>query len=156
MSEKSFEISELDYTSNQVMVDFAKKMQEKGLHACGLGGREDKGKIMDFKLSFQYGHVLDVPSARRLIVETISLFVEEINKNEAVRKYLYRYPFTSNDVIVSILPNYSILNDKECSSSVIVRAYLGRISYCVDDETVMPLHHLHDETFEEAVKILKN
>lgn len=154
MSEKSFETSELNYTSDHVIVDFAKKMQKKNLYACGISGREDKGKIIDFKVSFQYGRILDIPSARSLIVETVLLFVEEINNNKEVHKYLYHYPFTSNDVIVTILPDFSILSDKECASSVIVKAYLGRINYCVDDGVARPFVDLHQETFEEARKIL--
>jgi hypothetical protein len=147
---KNFEISELDYTSNQVIVDFAKKMQKKELHACGLGGREDKGKVMDFEVVFQYGKVLDIPTARGLIVETILLFVDEINNNEAVRKYLHHYPFTPHDVIVAILPDCSS-SDEEDSDFVRTSAQLGRISYYGKKN---PYVDLHEETFEEARKIL--
>lgn len=156
MSNSSFKISELDDISNQITVDFAKKMQKKGLHACGLGGREDQGKIIDFKVSFQYNKTLDISSARRLIVETVLLFLEEINSNARVQQYLSHYPFTPDDVIISILPDCSVLNEKECSSSIIVKIFLGKISYCVDDEIVMPLHHLHEESFEEARKIVNS
>jgi len=154
MSQNQFEISDLDYSSNQVIVDFANKMRKQGLYACGIGGREDEGKIIDFDVSFQYGQMLDIPSARELVVETVLLFVEEINNNEAVRKHLYHYPFTPNDINVSILPNCSILSDKDCNSSVIVNLFLGQISYCLDDGIVLPLHHLHEETFAEAKKVL--
>lgn len=151
MSRQPYEISELDYTSNQVIVDFAKKMQKKGLHACGLGGREDKGRIMDFKVTFQYDKVLDVSTARKLVVETILLLVEEINNNEAVRKYLYHYPFTSEDVIVAILPDCSKLGAEEDVDFVRVSAHLGQISYYGKEN---PYVDLHEETFAEAKQTL--
>jgi hypothetical protein len=151
MARQSYEISELDFTSNQLIVDFAKKMQKKELHACGLGGREDKGKVMDFKVTFQYGKVLDISTARELVVETILLLVEEINNNEAMRKYLYHYPFTPDDVIVAILPDCSKLSNKEDSDFVRVSAHLGQISYYGREN---PYVDLLEETFSEARQIL--
>lgn len=151
MSKQPYEISDLDYTSNQVIVDFAKKMQKKDLHACGIGGREDKGKVMDFDVTFQYGKPLDILAARKLIVETILLFVQEINNNEAVRKYLYHYPFTSEDVIVAILPDCSKLSTEEDVDFVRVSAHLGQISYYGKEN---PYVDLHEETFAEAKQTL--
>lgn len=156
MSRPSFELSELDSCSNQVIVDFAKKMQAKGLRACGLGGREDNGKLMDFQVSFQYGQALDVPSARRLLMETAILFLEEVNHNEKVQKYLVHYPFTPYDVIISILPGFGITDKKERDSSVHVRSQLGRISYYITNDPVKPWVDLCEETFEEALKILQD
>lgn len=155
MSEPPFIVSELNSTSDQVTVDFAKKMQKKGLHASGLGGREDKGKIMDFKVSFQYSQALDISSARRLIVETVLQFIEEINNNEKVRKFLYHYPFTVNDVIVAILPDCSVLNDQQCASSVRVSSRLGRINYYTRNDPNKSFIDLRGETFEEAMNITK-
>src|ERR1700733_12170919 len=152
---KSFEISEKDYISNQIIVDFAKKMQKKGLHACGLGGRVDKGKIMDFQIGFQYDHVLDISSARRLMVETVLLFLDEINSNEAARKYLFHHPFTPNDVIITIYPDHSILSDQDCIFSIIVDSSSGKIDYSVNDGIVNPLHTLQEESFTQAQEILK-
>jgi hypothetical protein len=52
MSNSSFEISELNYTSDQVTVDFAKKIQKKGLHAWGSAGGKRKAKLWILMLLF--------------------------------------------------------------------------------------------------------
>jgi hypothetical protein len=83
------------------------------------------------------------------------LFVEEINNNEEVRKFLHHYPFTVNDGIVAILPDCSVLNDQDCASTVRVSSHLGRINYYTRNDSNRPFVDLQDEIFEEARKILQ-
>lgn len=149
-----YQISELNYVSDQVIVDFAKKMEPRGLHVCGIGGREDKGKIIDFKVSFQYSQLLDILKARKLIVELALLFLKEINQNEELRRYLHHYPFNPNDVIVTVLPDSSLLNKNDYDSFVMVKSFLGKVYYYTDDTKIKPFITLHEETFEESRAIL--
>jgi hypothetical protein len=148
-------LTDLDRASDQVTIGFAKKVVSQGLHICGIGGRENKGKIEWFEVAFQYDKMLDVPKARQLIVETTELFLLEINNDENVQKYLPHYPFTPKDIIIAIFPNCSKIPREEWKAFVMPKNKLGEVSYRLDDEVVLPLHEIHKETFEEALEIVK-
>ncbi len=153
MQQPFIEISDVNYISNQVCIDFSEKMQKRGLEFAGVGGAEDKGKMRELQICFDFHQVIDLAMARKLIVETVLLFLEEINGNNKIRKYLIYYPFTAKNVIVAI----SLKCPKRVERNYIasVSSSLGQIYYWKEDNEQMALVDFHEETFEEAQKILK-
>lgn len=147
--------TDLDRVSDQVIVNFAKKMKPRGLHACGIGGRENKGKIEWLEVVFQYDEMLELAKARQLIIEITQLFVDEINNDQQIKPYLYHHPFTTSDVVIGILPNYNKIERGNWSNFVRVDLNSGVLSYYDDSNFNETWVYLKKETFEEAVEIVK-
>lgn len=144
-------LSDLDRASNQVVIDFGKKMRCLNLEMMSIGGREVDGRVTDFDTSFRATEVLDMNRARELIVDVVSKFITEINSNENVRNYLLNYPCTDRDVMVTI---FSAYEGRWPGSIGMVTCRNGSIKYCTDDEPMKPFVTVHRETYDEAVSIL--
>ena len=71
------------------------------LEAVGAGG-EMMTRIDLLRLCFEYRGDLSEKEARKVVVESVDIFVREINRDEKVRPFLAQYPATANTVSLSI------------------------------------------------------
>lgn len=146
-------LSDLDRTSNKLIIDFGKKMRCLDLEMMGIGGREVGGKVTDLDVSFRAPEVLDLFRARELVIEVVNRFVNEVNSNKDVRKHLLNYPCTPQDLIVGI---FSAYEGRQPASIVLVDCRNGSIVYYAEVGSLKPLIEVHSESFEEAVSILSS
>jgi len=138
----------------------AKKLRrEKGLFLFGTGG----GMINDIKImsmDFHFYRPLAIEAFRSLLLYAVEEYLAAINGNEEVRPYLHNYPFTPNNVEISIF----LLNRDGSSLPPgeidLATARLGEFVYFSDDMEAIKqgkdlLKKVHVETFEEAVQICR-
>ena len=50
--------------------------------------------IQMMMMGFDFYQGLDIPEARKLLVDAVDEYLAEINANDKVRPYLHNYPFT--------------------------------------------------------------
>ena len=110
--------------------------------------------IKNLFISFNCYRTLSIDQARGLIVICVREYLTQINKNTEIRTFLYNYPFSPENIEVSIYfyqPNGNeILNGQLCAVTTIN----GRIDYkTIRSEYQYEL--LKEETFEEALQILE-
>ena len=128
--------------------------KEKDLFCVGTGGRM-MGDIQLLRITFQYFHLVNLEESRELLVYAIQTFLKNSNENKKIRPYLHNYPFTTKNIEITIWilqpdGHYPPQGDIKC-------IYLedGTLKYeLVAPEKFTPRPVLHEETYEEALKVL--
>ncbi|NGX52585.1 MAG: hypothetical protein KR126chlam5_00888 [Candidatus Anoxychlamydiales bacterium] len=133
----------------EIMKNTAKELQnEKNLRLVGIGGAM-MYEVENMHMSFLLLNEFDLDEARDLIVYSITLFLKNINTNENIRSYLSHYPFTTKDITIFInMQNANTkINGVALSSDKIIYDSPG------DQKS---FESIHEETYEEAVKIVES
>ncbi len=141
--------------ARQVRSQTANQLEkERDLFCVGTGGQM-MGDIQAIELEFQYFHLVNLEESRELLVHAIRTFLKNINDNKELRPYLHNYPFTTKNIEITIWilqpdGHYPPQGDIKC-------IYLedGTLKYeLVAPEKFTPRPVLHEETYEEALKVL--
>lgn len=129
--------------------------ENKGLYACGLGGREH-AKIEMLAVSFDYYKSVDnIEQGRELLMSAIQRFIFEINKETRFQEYLYISPFPPEGVEVRIFIQ-TFNGDPLPPDQIIVLAFTrGILRYDITEENSNWHHTIHKETYAEALAKLK-
>jgi len=91
--------------SNKIISQTAKQLKkEKGLIPIGETGQM-MGDIQAIGLEFQYFQLVSLEEARELLVYAIQVFLKNINENKKIRPYLHNYPFTTENIKITIWIN---------------------------------------------------
>lgn len=148
-----FYIKETDRIVSSVLKDLEKK--EK-IYLFGYGGafRDD---VEEINLSFSTKKNVDIQKARRLIIYIAETLLKKINSNTQIRPYLHNYPFTNNNLKVSI--HFNDKNDKAVLPPYLayVGLMFGEIDYSLQNlQNNLKLDGIHQETYEEALKIYRS
>lgn len=123
------------------------------LRVIGKGGSFNDGiKVLEIFCSSD--EELDIDSTRKILVPSVEGFVKKINSDSQVLKYLNHYPFTFRDVYFSIIFSCedNIPTNKRIVSHVQIKN--GNISYRYYDTEKKHLMLLHEESYEEALRML--
>ncbi|CDZ80233.1 hypothetical protein BN1013_00740 [Candidatus Rubidus massiliensis] len=154
---RSLEERSFDEVAKQALKFVEKKYK---LNAMGIGGGMPDGLIHNFNASFEKIGSLSVEQARNLIVSIVNDYLRIINSSEKIKDYLYKYPFTAEELSIAIF-----IHDK--SGTQFEDPLLGTASICAGDisyETFLPPKNKYafpkrisskTETFTEAVQILQ-
>jgi hypothetical protein len=95
--------SEKSRISSEIRSKTARKLEaEMGLIPFGFGGQM-MGQIEMLYLAFQYRQAIDIQKGRRILVQAAIKFMNEINSNKKVRKYLANYPFKPKNIEIEIV-----------------------------------------------------
>ena len=97
---------------------------------------------------------LNVDEARQLFIPLIEKLLSKINTDTNIKPYLHNYPFTSKNLCISL--RLEEKNGKKVERPYIadVRLMFGMVFYSVEDlNDDMLFEHVHEETYEEALKI---
>lgn len=109
-------------------------------------------------LDFQrYGcSLLTQRDARKLIINCLNDFLEEVNKNDQLRPFLKVYPFKPENIDMGII-NYGAKGEDVFDPYIgTISAYLGKMEYLTHDPNDdCKYKTIIQETYEEAVAILK-
>lgn len=139
--------------SNGIVAESSRKIsKEYGLQYIGNGASMMEDVKM-LSLSFTSNKCEGIDPARKLAIDSVNLFLKDINSNQEIRPYLHNYPFTSKNIELTIY-----FRDKNCEqignrSISYVTASDGQINYRVKKNNRYADYHT--ETFEEAENILK-
>lgn len=128
----------------------------------------ENSKIGDFDMSYGWlgnpsNDSKSVKKARCLIVSITNSFLKELNNNKEITEELEVHPFTADQISIGV----RFLDNKEIEFGTgisLVRVIRGKVKYeCYDIEeytgdyrSTYGKHRLvHEETYDEALKIVK-
>jgi hypothetical protein len=148
--------SEREKVRDHILMQFTKKMKSKELYAAGIGSgcsKDGKDNINLLDITFDYPYVLDIYASRKLIVESTEILLGLINSDPDHAQFFENFPARADIIMISIIgqaPNNG------CDYIRSVSLIKGKVSYNTDDPTgkVMPYLNVHEETYEEAKRIL--
>ena len=162
---------------NEIIKSFTKEMQRDfGLNCMGSGGSMPYDvRSIDIMLS-SYGRK-NIEDARRLGVASVQRLIKTINAHEKIRPYLCQYPFTANNVSISIsfyghnnkyyldgsvagigLLHGKVFYDKAEKKTISYKAMLlpnGDVLEPAGKRVVERLVDLMEESYEEALAIVE-
>lgn len=134
----------------------AKKLKEqKCLFLAGTGGQM-MGDIQMMMMGFNLYKVVDIETARQLLIDSVQEYLSAINSNEKIRPYLHNYPFTPQNVEIVIYfynPDGSNVPPGKLN---IAAANQGKVVYYIDYPEKHTIKPIHKETYEEALKLVNN
>ena len=150
-----FAISEREIIANKITLQTTQELEKKyNLIPVGTGGSMmDNIKMM--ALSFRYFGEINIDTSRELIVKAIEHYLKNINANTEIKTYLNNYPFTPGNIELRLFltrPNYQDFPPEQLDC---ITAWDGNIEYKTHNKN-KKITSLHNETYEEAVVILKN
>lgn len=119
---------------------------QKNLYLVGTGGQM-MDDIQMMAMSFNYYQEVDLKTARELIVYAVDEYLLAINNNKEVRPYLHEYPFTAENVEISIFiyrPNGSEL---PLEKIYCIECMKGKVEYYTRLNTRQAMY---EETYEYA------
>ncbi len=150
------ELFETDYekVADAITAKVAKKIRrEKNLILIGTGG----GMMDDIKMmamSFCYYQEVDIEDARKLLVYCVEEYLNAINASEKVRPYLHNHPFTAKNVEIRLFISQVDTSDVALGRLCGADAIKGDLNYYADNADRYTLKRLHEETYEEAFRIV--
>ena len=132
----------------------AKKLKkQKGLCLAGSGGQ-----MMDdiqMMMGFNFYKVVDVATARQLLMDSVQEYLSTINTNEEIRTYLHNYPFTPQNVEI-VIYFYNPEGSKVPFNKITIAAVnQGKIVYYVDDPEKHTIKPFHEESYEKALILVE-
>jgi len=139
------------------MGDFAKKQQlENGLSVCGVGHSMPEGKIKELILYFIAQRKLMVEDARILYITVTQQMLDQINADERLRFCLDHYPFTVDDLDISLAFAKESGKDVDPPYIAYVSTTKGIIHYVwYDASTDRFFKERIKEPYEEALRIVR-
>lgn len=108
-------------------------LQERALFSLGSGGYFSGNKVEALYADYETFSAYSKEDARTLLLETVTEFVNYINQDECVRKYLTEYPVTAQNVSVSIA--FVDGNHNPFDSLAQIHLYGGKIFYSTFDKS---------------------
>ena len=128
----------------------------KDLHLTGYGG----ALIYDVKelaLHFDACECLNLEEARKLYIEMTETYLDYINEDEAIKPYLHNYPFTIQnlDLTIAFLDRSGAHQGNGCIAFIFFNPKTSEIffrTYNPDNDKLTPFH---EEPYEEAKRIVQ-
>lgn len=142
--------------ADEITARTAKKLKnEKSLILVGTGGRmmDDIKMIM---MGFEYCKVVDIKTARKLLVYCVEEYLSAINTSKEIRPYLHNYPFTAKNVEIVIYFRNTDGSKVALDKINIASAKEGEMFYYIDYPETYTLKAIHKETYEEAVQAISH
>jgi hypothetical protein len=127
---------------------------ETNLRLIGIGGGM-MGHVRMMAMSFEHVGELSVEQGRELIIYCTNEYLSAINTNTEIRPYLIHYPFTSKDIEIRIFIKNPNSKNLPLESLCYVSEIKGVIEYELENSLSDNPKTSHEETYEEAVKILE-
>ena len=132
----------------------AKEFKKYKLRSIGSGGGMAYD-VEEIRVMFFAYRPATIEEARVLETSLTEKLLKKINENEKIRPYLREYPFKANRARVSVSfhkPNSSVYTD---GSVAYVLQAKGQILYCAADPKTEDYYDLHEEPYEEALKLVQ-
>ncbi len=139
----------------QDLINFVRKKallrieKEYGLKPFGIGGQA-RDEVEMLALAFQSSRKIDIIEGRKLLVASVEILLDEINKEDKLIPYLANYPFEAKNVDVSIYINSSCREEL-----AVISASRGLLQYQKDISSDEPLKTVCRETYQEALEKLR-
>jgi len=149
--------SEREKTRDRILAKFARKMESKGFRMVGSGGgiNHEVKKINLISATFKYnGIMMEIESARCLIVESGHILLDLINSDVKNGQFFDLFPAPSNILEIGIIGKYP--EDKKTEYIEVVSLLNDSVYYLTD--TIRPKKGpyttVHEESFQKAQAIV--
>lgn len=151
-------VSEEYATAYSLMGNFARKQQvENGLSVCGVGHSMPDGKIKKLTLYFMAQRKLMVDDARILYIMVTQEMLNQVNDDAELRCFLDHYPFTVDDLNISISFEEESGRDVDPPYIAFVSTTKGIIHYAwYDASTDLYFNERLKEPYDEALHIVRS
>jgi hypothetical protein len=147
--------------SDQIINLYIKDMKEQyGLKCFGSGGGF-LNKVNEIIISFETQGPKNKKELRELVIKINEDLLKRYNENEEIRPYLKNYPFTAKNLRIGILltdEKGNAIHNKGSNKEGLRAVYQswGNISYQVKNDEKPNPQDVFEETYEEALSIVKN
>ena len=140
---------------NQIIKVFTKEMEEEHNLICIGSGGSMPYNVRDIKVVFASYQKPTIEKARKLEVKATERLLQMINSHEKIRPFLSSYPFKANQAKVSI-SFWKKDNTMYSDGSLMRVTQIKNIIYYQANNEKSPIYtDLHEEPYEEALKIVK-
>ena len=146
------EVPKKEIWKNQLILDFGKRVESRGLRLAGIGGGidHDTGKLKYFIVEFGTDRLADVSAARIAFVTLMIDFLDIVNSQKGTQEHLSNYPATLNNIKLAIL----CMKSKPGEIAHVFN--LGNeISYYKNVDEPCHAREALEETYEEAKAIVE-
>lgn len=144
--------SATDKIREEIISQFEKEMKKKDLYAVGTGGGCKDEKINLITVSFDYPAVMDLQLSRELIVTSLNVLIRIVNSNPRYSEHFEKYPVSIDIIHLCVVGRKSEKVEKNYVRTV--SNFKGIINYRVETPKIGPYKTVHEETYEEAKKIV--
>lgn len=156
---QDFPIPQSDLIVDKILGDAATILKKKyKIRPAGMNVAMPSGIINLLGIHFQTSKALSKEEARKILVGSAQQLLGMINESQEIRPFLKVYPFTMENIDITLFINDSNGNEVEETGIGIASIKRGRVEY-VTISTIndIPTYKNTDlESYEEALKILKN
>ena len=145
-----------EFLANRVIKRTVEQLRaEKDLRASGTVGQM-MGDIQLMGVDFHYYHLVNLQEARKLITYATQTFLKNVNDNKEIRPYLHNYPFTAKNIEITIFVSEPNGQHPAQGDIEVISLRNGTIVYELTAPSKFePWPVLHEETYEEALKIVE-
>ncbi len=144
----------LSEASKALNVNAATAFDTNGLVVSSQGGRLMQN-IKTLKQSLESSERVELSRARQIFVQTALDLMQCVNKNKKLRPYLNTYPFSIENIQLTIgfTENNNFIKPPHIAN---ISCHKGKVYYSIanTNREAEPLNHLHEETFEEACQLV--
>ncbi len=128
---------------------------QKNLFLVGTGGQM-MDDIQMMMMGFNCYKVLDIETARKLLVDAVQVYLSFINSNAEIRPYLHNYPFTAQNVEIVIYFYNPDGSEVPHEKIVIAAVNQGKVVYYVDDLEKNNIKTIYEESYEKALDAISS
>ncbi len=147
--------------SDRIVKQYLKDMKNQyDLDCFGCGGGF-LNKVNEIIISFEKQGPKSKKELRELVIKINEDLLKRYNENEEIRPYLKNYPFTAKNLRIGILltdEKGNAIHNKGSNKEGLRAVYQswGNISYQVKNDEKPNPQDVFEETYEEALSIVKN
>lgn len=126
--------------------------QQQGLHLSGSGGGM-MDDINNVSLYFDSKMQIGVDDARRLYVTSMETLLSKINADRDVRRYLHNFPFTVDNIRLSL--SFCDRSGRDVSNGLVAHVFCieGKVFYMTADSETGKSLDLYEESYDEALSV---
>jgi hypothetical protein len=125
--------------------------KEKELYPSGSGAQM-MNEIKMLALSFNYYKNINIEEAREMLISATDKFVNEVNSENEIIKYLYNEKFNQNNVEIRIFLKNRDGSTVSQGNLRVISILEGILEYDIGDPETGLLKTIHRETYDEALK----
>lgn len=147
--------------SDRIVGEYLEEVKNKYDLHCVANGGGFLDKVNEIVIYFSATGPKTEVELREILVMITEDLLERYNRDEKIRPYLKNYPFTSANLSMGVT-----LKDNQQKSITNLGDSIdllwgvfqnnGNISFVIENEDKPYLQEVHQETYEEALEIVKN
>jgi hypothetical protein len=147
--------------SDKIVSRHLNKMKQQYSLKCIGNGGGFMHSVNQIILSYNLNGPKSIEEIRTLLVITTEDLLKAYNEDEKIRPFLKNFPFTVSNISVDIVlvdQNGISLKNEGLNKDIIWGGFQlsGKVFYSIINEEKPSTQKIHSETYEEALKIVKN